>query len=123
MALCPTCKAPIPAKLALKSTDVLLFPDEGAEQCPACHARLVPTTKSVVACVLAFLALGAVCFVAIRIGRVGSFAPGFIAGLLSGLLISFGGLLASAKLLRFRTQADDRYQLNRPPHRALDEIQ
>jgi hypothetical protein len=113
MPVCPTCNARIPSKLALKTTDVLFFPLEGAEQCPACHAKLVPTSKSIVACVFAFLALGAACLVSIRMLPVGGFVPGFLAGLASGLLISFGGLWVSARLLRFRTAVDGRYAYDR----------
>jgi hypothetical protein len=45
--------------------------------------------------------------------RIGGFVPGFFAGLASGLLISFGGLWVSAKLLRFRTAVDGRYAYDR----------
>ena len=103
MAVCPACNARVPLKLVLKTTDVLLFPDEGAKQCPACDTKLVPTIKSVVACALALLALAAplVLWIYRASGSLG-FGPGFLAGLASGLGISLSVPLLSAMLLRFR---------------------
>lgn len=103
MACCPICNANIPAKLVLKTTDVLLFPGGPAEVCPSCNGKLIPTTKSAVACAIAFLGVGAAGFVAFHFARIDGFVPSFFAGLAIGLLISFGGLWATAKLLRFRT--------------------
>jgi hypothetical protein len=101
MSYCPNCEAKIPLRLALKSTDGLLFPSEVAK-CPTCNAQLIPTGKSVAAGVAVFLGFAALVYLPIHFARFSRFGTGFPAGLLAGIAISFGGLFVSAKLLRFR---------------------
>jgi hypothetical protein len=97
---CASCDARISLNLAIKSTNALLFPEE-CEQCPACHAQLVPARRSIVAGVLAFIVLTIAGLTAVHFGWVGSFDGGFVAGFAAGIVISFGGLFASAALIEY----------------------
>jgi len=99
--------------LALKSTDVLLFPEEGAEECPACHAKLVPTKQSVATGVIAVAIVAAACIVVFRMVMLSGFVPGFLAGLAAGILIPVLGILAWSGLVRFRATLDGRYTYDR----------
>ncbi|MDP9171941.1 MAG: hypothetical protein M3N54_15090 [Acidobacteriota bacterium] len=100
MALCPSCNAAIPLKLAVKSVDVLLFPGEGAERCPSCKTPLVPEKNSVVSAGFIWPALMIVFFVFTRY-QIGGFNPGFFGGFICGLAISLGGMAVAAKTIRF----------------------
>jgi len=100
--VCPICNTRIPFKLAVKSVDVLVFPEQDAQPCPACHARLVPTGQSVLVCVLLFMALAGAGLVLIRSARFSGFGPGLAAGLALGLLLSLSLMAALATLVRFR---------------------
>lgn len=102
MPRCPSCQSKIPTRLALKTTDCLLFPDQGPDQCPACHAKLIPTRSSVARGILSFPLLAAASYALIHYARLIGFRAGFVAGIVAGLFIALGGSLATASLLKFR---------------------
>ena len=102
MPVCPKCGAGVPLKLAIQSTDALMFPAEPRKRCPQCQAALVPTTASVLTGIALFIILAAIAVLALQLGLRGGFVPGFLGGMIAGLAIALGGTYLGATVLRFR---------------------
>lgn len=85
---CPSCGSPVPLRLAIRSTDVLLFPEAGAH-CRSCHAPLRPTRPSIAAGTGVFLAILAAGVLAVSRfsrefpARLLEFCPAYLVGLFS----------------------------------------